>query len=407
MLALPRPPAHTVDMSAVSMERLSEWLNPSEGELSALATSQEEFEYFCSNATAVRSRFVVDAAKQEAAERSATPHSGQPEDLFATLPVRDVLTRHWHNRLIPLQRHVGSACSIKPNQWYRYWAQLAERQAELEGFYPARTKYDDFYYTIDRSPWKARNLPAEPMFDAAVERSQLLVDHQYPVRFHMRGVRYIKTAALDMDTVRDWVLGRTTFDVDSLRESWRNGDQDFGKFSWGWAKDQVTYWQDFLPVYDRAYKPLVRKQDTYADAVKTLAPGVFKAEYIPEQITASGNFIDFDDMYRASITAGNTLSAATKSFGMLVQAAMRHEDSAVIETVKRHHLGSLATSQSGVIFMSRDAAVAAFEQLHAQGGARQSMDIVDACLVEQRSAEEGAVPDMSELDRRLVFGWDH
>lgn len=389
-------------MSELTTQRLQTWLQPPEHELVGLATSQAEFNYLQEHVYRVRREFILQSATQIMLEKSlGTPESD--EAVFAALPARNYMTRDDHRVICNIARDIHGQ-GLQKAEALRYWNELTELQAVLDGFTYTRTKYDDSHYR------------SEAAFDEALNIANEVRDSGYPVRFFMRGVKYMGQAALDIESMRNWVTGQSEFEPEVYQDKWRRQQRPARQFTashpsnvhhvidWGFVRDHMSYWDAVIAAKDIGdqYVPWLRKRQTFGDCVEVIAPGVYLAPYIPEEVTSTGNYIDYDDVYRAALRGRQTAIAATHAFHDVVCVAinLQTEGWGPANNISSERLRvSANNAQPGVIFMHRQTVIKAAQYIEVTHKNRHAVRAICGALVNRPT---DSLDLGNELDQRLL-----
>jgi len=308
-----------------------------------------------------------DAATAEIADRegSAQPaHAGKVE--FSDIPVTEVLSRDSFPGLA-----LGTEALKRDYEWWKprlrtLWKDLEQRQAIMGGHRIGAPKYDDANY---KEEWK---------FEAALRRADDIFVRDHPVRFLMRGAWFIKQASIDLDSLQ------------------RGLDlQKANRLVWC-GLNPPDLWQEVVDMRRAVYEEF--DVTTYDRDVVTLQDGLYRAPYIPKEVSESPDYIDFDDIYRVALLEGERPSQALRLFGAIAHSLGGDK---LWNSELRYHIDSyLSMLRSGVVFFDRDAAFDAIDSWHDTPRGRSKLAKLGNALIEQWAVEY----EETALYNKMVLG---
>ena len=355
-------------MTEMSRVELLDWAEPGSHELLGHAFSEEHLQELAQRVSTLRQNFLVQAVKDEIARRN-----GEADELnetesgvcFSDLPARFVLTRDQHKEIVRTWDHFEPG-GHRERDAYGYWVHMAVVEAEIQGFRDFATKNDDFFFTPDNPNSKDLTKSDLVRFEKHAARSKRITDDGYPVKLFMAGNQYIYTAAIDLDTVEDWLKMRDEMTV--------------GIVYW----TPMMFWP-WMVETKRKYDEDNNLQ-TYADQVQEVTNGVYVGEYLPPEIVESGEFITIDETYRFARLANEEESLSTRTFRLLVDEAIR--DRGVFGKLRSEHFSPPPRSRkSGVVFFHRELLEFLVDGLEDRLGARSKVVKLGSAMLDHFDPE--------------------
>lgn len=319
-------------MTAPSVEDYIAWATPERRRFTGYATSEEELDAITEFVTIERRQWLLETFRSEILARSGIARpSPKSEGLitdFQHIPYLPTLTREEYKEMIERDFDLQSYVSSR-DETVLYWRILAEIQAKLSGHNLIAARYHDGFYKDELT------------FQAALKESLAISATGYPVRFQLDGVKYIYAGALDLTSVETWINMRDTM------------------------SEPLVYWtpQGFWPEMIHKKRDYDDEQGrrTYADVVIEKAAQVYVAPYVAHEVSASQQYVIFDDVVRAMLAHGESYIAASRTFNDLVAYSSEDDTGRRLARV----LGAPAlASASGVVFFSRTLLPDIIDRMH-------------------------------------------
>jgi hypothetical protein len=308
-------------------EQILRWADPEEGRFSGYACSAEEMRAAWLLGRLNRQNFAYQAIVSELARRGGGQVAEHQLDYeyvdFSALPAKSVIDRDDFIRIAE-SSYYENKCSdqLRMQKIVSVWNRMLQRYSEYTGLGHSQNKYHPLWF----NPC-LRDHINESEYEKALRLSEEYKKQNYHVRLLTSGSNYLTNCALDVEVL------------------------DVGTVSYALVSgvEQSMLWE--YVVRRKREEDEADGALSFADQVRTLAPNVFLAPYVTDEVYRHPDYFTHDNLCRACINLGASLSKATTIFKRVVLGVI--EDQSVAEKLAVEHFPQSPykpNAKPGIIF---------------------------------------------------------